>query len=207
MLCIPKQICSCVFFSTKWLDFLSRHCLPSKVSVLFVFCPVFTNSLTHQPFYSEIFAFSLQNDTVSFWRAYLLGDNSAVQSPGGAMAIYSSPAAGNMTSGCCLRSSSELLWQRDKFLSNPCSLSLHPLPRWLALEAIHQNQLHFILQPLFRAQRDSLVLQMACDDLPRRSVQTSNPSFWECHRVFNMISLTVLFCFYFTIQVIIFSDT
>lgn len=154
------------------------------------------HSLTYQPFYSEIFAFSPQNDMANFWRAFLLGDNSAVQSPGGAVGIYSCPAAGNVTSGCCLRSS-EHLWQRDKFLANPCSL--HPLPRWLALEAINQNQLHFILQPIFRAQRDSLVLQMACDDLPGHWVRTSNPSLWECHRLLNMVSLTLLFCFYFTV--------
>jgi len=107
------------------------------------------------------------------------------------MAIYCWPAAGNMTSGCHLRSSAKYLWQTDKVLASPCSP--HSLPCWLVLEAINQNQLHFTLQPIFRVWRHSLVL-----GLPRHSVQTSNLSLWGCHRVFHMICLTLLFCFHFT---------
>lgn len=131
------------------------------------------HTLIHRPFYSEIFAFSPQNDIVSFWRAFHLWDNSPVWwSPGGIMAIYCWPTAGNMTSGCHLRSSAKYLWQTDKVLASPCSPC--PFPCWLVLEAINQNQPHFTLQPTFRVWTDSLVLQVACDGLPRHSVQCAS---------------------------------
>lgn len=145
-LCIPKQICFCVFFSMKWLNFLSRHCLLSKVTALSV-CGYGTECTFSHPDISTVkfLFFSPQNAVVSFQRAFCPGDNSPLQ---WSQEQPRSSTAGQQKEICLLRYCAQRLWQTERVLASPCFA--HVFSCWIIVEATNQNQVHFTLQTIQR---------------------------------------------------------